>query len=136
MKLACSALLLLLWVAPLEAQNYKAPPGKPPAADVLQAIKDKTDKLGKMIAILRKQGVRDPGLADAEIYHEAAVKIVEHNEFFHTDAGNWTLDVLDRGLLRARFLAAGDAPWALTTGAVSRAYRSRIDGSVQPYGVT
>jgi hypothetical protein len=136
MKRAGTCLLFLLLANPLPAQNYQAPPGKPPAPEVLQAIKDKTDKLGKMIAVLRKQGVRDPGLADAEVYHEAAVKIVEHNEFFHDAAGNWTLEVLDRGMLRARFLAAGEAPWALATGSILRAYRSHLDGSVQPYGVT
>ena len=33
--------------------------------------------------------------------------------------------------------AAGEAPWALATGLpILRAYRSRLDGSVQPYGVT
>ena len=64
------------------------------------------------------------------------MKIVEHNEFFHEAAGNWTLEVLDRGMLRARFLATGEVPWALATGSILRAYRSRLDGSVQPYGVT
>jgi predicted esterase len=136
MRFVGPGLLLLLWFSPLKAQNYQPPPGKPPAPEVLQAIKDRTDKLGKMIAVLRKQGVRDPGLADAEVYHEAAAKIVEHNEFFQAEAGNWTLAVLDRGMLRARFLATGEAPWEVATGSILRAYRSRLDGSVQPYAVT
>src|SRR5205085_10336926 len=81
--------------------------------------------------------VRDPGLAEVEVYLDAARKIVDHNEFFQAEAGNWTLDVLDRGMLRARFLSSGEMPWALTTGyPVARAYRSRLDGSVQPYAVT
>src|SRR5205085_1618075 len=120
MRSVCSA-SLLFWAASLQAQNYKAPPGKRPAPEVLQALKDKTDKLGKLVAVLRKQGVRDPGLADVEVYHEAALKIVAHNEFFHADAGQWTLDVLDRGMLRARFLATGETPWSLATGPVLRA---------------
>jgi predicted esterase len=135
-KVAGAGLLLLWWLPTLAAQSFKAPAGKPPAPVVLQAIKDKSDKLAKMIAVLRKQGVRDPGLADTEVYLEAALKIVEHNEFFQADAGDWTLEVLDRGLLRARFLATGEAPWALATGSVLRGYRSRLDGSVQPYAVT
>jgi hypothetical protein len=136
MRSLTTVFVVLVATELLSAQNYQAPPGKPPAPEVLKAIKDKTDKLGKMVAALRKHGVRDPGLADTEIYHEAAVKIVEHNEFFSADAGAWTLDVLDRGLLRAHLLSAGEAPWALVTGSVARAYRSRLDGSVQPYGVT
>ena len=32
-------------------------------------------------------------------------------------------------------LAAGKAPWTTATGLVVRGYRSKIDGSVQPYGL-
>ena len=46
-------------------------------------------------------------------------------------------EALDRGLLRASQQARGEAPWLNETGqAVVRAYRSRVDGSVQPYAVT
>src|SRR4029077_16752239 len=52
-------------------------------------------------------------------------------------AGAWTLEALDRGLLRARQAGEGSSPWLNQRGhAVVRAYRSRIDGSVQPYAVT
>jgi dienelactone hydrolase len=137
MKSVRTGLLLLVCVSPVQAQNYKAPPGNPPAPEVLKEIKSKTDKLAKMAAVLANQKVRDPGLAEVEVYLEAAKKIVEHNEFFQADAGSWTLEVLDRGMLRARFLSSGEIPWALITGRpVLRAYRSRLDGSVQPYAVT
>jgi predicted esterase len=100
-------------------------------------IKAKTAKLGQAIALLRKQGVRDPGLVDVEVHHRAAQMIVLHQEFFTKDAGAQTLDVLDRGLLRARQLAQGDMPWINAAGFdVVHGYRSRIDGSVQPYSVT
>ena len=46
-------------------------------------------------------------------------------------------EALDRGLLRASQAARGEQPWLGQTGqAVVRAYRSRMDGSVQPYAVT
>jgi dienelactone hydrolase len=135
MRFACITVLLFLGTSPLHAQ--KTPPSKTPSPEVLKAIKDKTDKLAKLVNTLTNQRVRDPGLAEVEVYLEAARKIVEHNEFFQADAGNWTLDVLDRGLLRGRFMAMGEMPWAATTGyPVLRAYRSRLDGSVQPYAVT
>jgi predicted esterase len=136
MRFVATGLLLFLGFWPLAAQNYQPPSSQRPATEILQAIKDKANKLEKMIAVLRKQGVRDPGLADAEVYYEAAAKIVEHNEFFQAGAADWTLAILDRGMLRARFLASGEAPWQLATGPVARAYRSRLDGSVQPYAVT
>lgn len=129
--------LLLLCTGPAHAQKFKAPAVKMPSEEVLKAIAAKTEQLGKMAANLRKQGLRDPGLADVEIYHEAALKIVEHKEFFHADSGAWTLEALDRGILRARFLSTAEMPWAGAVGfPVVRAYRSRIDGTVQPFAVT
>src|SRR5690606_15027368 len=60
-----------------------------------------------------------------------------HGEFYTRDAGKATLDVLDRGLLRAAQQARGESPWIGQTGrSVIRAYRSQVDGSVQPYAVT
>ncbi len=134
-----SAVLALLLATVLAAQDFTLPPGNLPPAVTLKEIKAKTDRLGKAIASLRKQGVRDPALADVEIYHQAAVAIVEHHEFFEKvkDSDLATLAVLDRGMLRAKFLSTGETPWMQALGhAVPRGYRSRIDGSVQPYAVT
>ncbi|MCS7044944.1 MAG: hypothetical protein NZO58_01180 [Gemmataceae bacterium] len=118
-------------------QDFSPPPPVPPTAEELQEIKQKFAKLGKAIAALTFQKVRDPALADVEIYHQAVANILEHGEFYSKDSAAWTLSVLDRGLLRARFLQAGETPWMNSTGhTVVRGYRSRIDGSVQPYAVT
>jgi len=104
---------------------------------VLKAIKQRTEQLDKELRHLRSIGVRDPFLADIEIYHKAVLWIVSHNEFYHKDSGKWALAVLDRGLLRASQQARGEAPWLAQTGhSVARAYRSTVDGSVQPYAVT
>ena len=43
--------------------------------------------------------------------------------------------LLAEGLARAKALADGQAPWTTKSGLVVRGYRSRIDGSVQPYGL-
>ncbi|MBI3280839.1 MAG: prolyl oligopeptidase family serine peptidase, partial [Acidobacteria bacterium] len=74
--------------------------------------------------------------ADAEIYLKAARWILRHPEEFYTSAylAN-TLAMLDAGMARADQLAAGKAPWADQTGRFCRAYRSRVDGSVQPYAL-
>lgn len=119
------------------AQNFAPPAAKSPDDAVLKEINAKTEKLAKLIFELRKQGVRDPQLAEVEIYHKAAVWIVRHGEWYPKDIVDWTQAVLDRGLLRASQAAAGDAPWLSQFGFdVVRAYRSGIDGSVQPYAVT
>jgi dienelactone hydrolase len=118
------------------AQNYAPPPSEAPGEAARKTIADNTSKLGQMVDSLRRQGVRDPYLAEVEIFHKAATWIVRHGEFYHKDAGTWTMEVLDRGLLRAHQLAQGEAPWLQQSGhAVARAYRSRVDGSVQPYAV-
>src|SRR5262245_5063642 len=87
MKTVCTCILILACAAPLWGQDFKSPPGKTPSAETLKAIKEKTDKLAKMVNVLTSLKVRDPGLAEVEIYLEAARKIVEHNEFFQAEAG-------------------------------------------------
>jgi predicted esterase len=119
------------------AQNYAPPPSKPPDDATRQAIDERLAKLNRALATLRQQSIRDPWLAEVDIFRKAAVWMLRHKEFYDTDAGQWTVNALDRGLLRARQLLGGDSPWVHQFGQpVVRAYRSRIDGSVQPYAVT
>jgi hypothetical protein len=119
------------------AQDFAPPPSQAPKEATLAAIRTKTEKLRGAITSLRRQNVRDPWLAELEIYHKAATWIVQHNEFYQPAAADWTLEALDRGLLRARQVAGGETPWVNSRGnPVIRAYRSRVDGSVQPYAVT
>ncbi len=129
--------LALLAVAVVPAQDFQPPPGQAPDAATLKAIREKTTKLAKALQTLRRQGATGPLLADVEVFEQAATAIVRHNEFFHPDAGAWTLEVLDRGLARAKQVTGGKFPWLETTGrTVVRGYRSRIDDSAQPYAVT
>src|SRR5262250_940545 len=134
------------WLSPLTfllaacmaapAQNYDPPNAKPPDKATQEAIASRSRQLGQMLTVMQRQGVRDPVFADVEIYHKAADWIVRHNEFYSDQFGAWTLAVLDRGLLRASQALRGESPWLNQTGAASaRAYRSRVDGSVQPYSV-
>jgi predicted esterase len=119
------------------AQDFAPPPSKPPSEEVLQEIAAKKAKLSKAVQSLRVRNVRDPWLAELEIYHKAATWVVQHDEFYQAQAAEWTLEALDRGLVRARQAAGAETSWVNITGyPVIRAYRSRVDGSVQPYAVT
>jgi hypothetical protein len=124
----------------LPAQDYTPPPSQPPDEATQKAITEAADKLdGALQSLRRRRGVPDEWLVDAEIYHKAAAWITRHNEFYQKDYAAWTRDAVDRGLLRATLLSRGEVPppWLQETGhAVVRAYRSHIDGSVQPYAVT
>jgi predicted esterase len=133
---------LLVVVAPfvaagrLAAQNYESSPSQAPDEATRKVIAQKTAQLGKQLDFMRRQSVREPALANVEIYHKAAVWVVRHNEFFTKTSAADTVRVLDAGLLRAGQLMAGESPWFQQAGQdVVRAYRSRVDGSVQPYAV-
>jgi pimeloyl-ACP methyl ester carboxylesterase len=128
--------VVLLALAPAPAQEFKPPAGKQPSPEVLKQIADKTAQLDRALGKYRG-GESDPLLPEVEIFHQAAVNIVKYREFFQPDAAKWTLEVLDRGLERVQQVEAKNFDWINKPGFTAvRAYRSRIDGSVQPYAVT
>jgi hypothetical protein len=74
-------------------------------------------------------------LPDVQIYHRAVSDALTYQEFFDPQEVTDALTLLAEGRERAAQLAAGQAPWTTATGLVVRGYVSRIDGSVQPYGL-
>lgn len=140
MKSLRFALLLampLVVVTLVWSQQFAPPAAKPPDDDTLKKLAAKMERLDRAGAILRKQNVPDMLVAEVEIYHKAAAWIIRHGEWYSPDAVKWTDEVLDRGLLRASQLSQGESPWLHQVGQdVVRAYRSRVDGSVQPYAIT
>lgn len=119
------------------AQDFRPPPSKKPDAETLKAIVAKAERLARAIGSLKKRGLQDPWLADIEVFYQAASWIVKLDEFFQPESANWALEVLARGLLRAKFASEGEFPWAKARGiSIVRGYRSRIDGSVQPFAVS
>jgi dienelactone hydrolase len=128
---------LCLYASSVKAQNYAPPPVHPPSEAKLNAIAEQTSRLGDQIVALRRLGVTDPVLADVEVFYKAAVWIARHNEFYHANAGDWTLAALRNGFQRAKQASQRQAPWLQPTGqTIVRAHRSTIDRSVQPYAVT
>jgi predicted esterase len=128
---------VLITAAAAGQGNYTPPPTQPPDEATRKAILEGTRRLQEAVVVLQRQGVRDPVLADIEIYHKAAEWLVRHNEFYQKDSAAQVLAALDRGMLRVTQAARGESPWLQQAGtAVVRAYRSRIDNSLQPYAVT
>jgi hypothetical protein len=118
-------------------QNYEPPPANLPSDEAMKQITAKGERLLQALHSLRKQGVADNVLVDVDVYLRAAQNIVQHKEFFAKDSTAWTLAALDRGLLRARLLSGAETPWLFASGqTVARGYRSRIDGTVQPFAVS
>ena len=70
------------------------------------------------------------------IYLKAGEWMLRHpEEFYKPEYSDQLLAVLDRGLARATELESGSPSWPKQKGRLSRAYRSRVDGSLQPYGL-
>ncbi len=70
-----------------------------------------------------------------EIYHKAVAWALKYHEFFNPREFDVAQRLLEDGQRRAEQLRRGEAPWTTATGLVVRGYVSRIDGSVQPYGL-
>jgi pimeloyl-ACP methyl ester carboxylesterase/translation elongation factor EF-1beta len=74
-------------------------------------------------------------LPDVEIYYNAVAYALKYDEFHKEAEIKIAYDLLKQGQERAAALRKGEAPWMQATGLVVRGYRSKIDGSVQPYGL-
>jgi dienelactone hydrolase len=84
---------------------------------------------------LKKDALTRELLPDVQIFHKAVHDAIAYREFFNEKEIPVGRDLLNQGLERARQLAEGQAPWTHQTGLVVRGYVSKIDGSVQPYGL-
>jgi len=74
-------------------------------------------------------------LPDVLIYSEAVRSALEFQEFFDLKEAKTAHELLAEGKQRAVELVAGRAPWTVQSGLVVRGYRSKIDHSIQPYGL-
>lgn len=72
---------------------------------------------------------------DVEIFARAVRDALRHDEFFSPGEVKAAADLLRTGTERADQLLAGEAPWTRQTGLVVRGFRSKLDQTVQPYGL-
>jgi len=97
------------------------------------------DELGRQIESLRGELKARPEalalLPDIAIFHKAIDWALRYNEFFEAKQVGIAKNFLERGKTRADELEAGTPSWLSSTGLVVRGYVSKIDGSVQPYGM-
>ncbi len=116
------------------------PPGAPLAEDVREELRSGADKLGREIESLRAELKGKTGalalLPDIQIYHKAVDWAVRYDEIFNpTNEVPAARALLKQGLERVQQLREGKPAWIGATGLVVRGYVSRLDGSVQPYGL-
>ncbi len=136
--LATVALLLLAPDGERDNQPDNVRPIPPSGVAVPEADKGELEAGLKALAaeIAALAPTVKPDLrADVEIYHKAVRYALQHNEFFNAREIPVAKRLLKNGMERAAALKEGKSPWAQATGLVARGYVSRIDGSVQPYGL-
>jgi Prolyl oligopeptidase family len=127
----------------------KVRPVPPAGVDVPQNVaaelQEGVDALGKEIDNLHKSLAKKPDqlelLPDVQIYYNAVRYALKYKEFYGKNKKDLdrqfdtARDHLKKGKERAEQLKQGKSPWTTATGLVARGYVSKIDGSVQPYGV-
>jgi hypothetical protein len=135
--------LVLRADGPADNQVDKVRPVPPPGVVVpdadRQELEKGVDELARQIVALRDSLEAKPKLLvllpDVQIYEKAVRWALSHNEFFNVREVAVAKKLLGQGMARAELLRDGKAPWDAATGLVVRGYISRIDGSVQPYGL-
>jgi hypothetical protein len=105
-----------------------------PTPEDLQSIKSKQDELNAAIAALKKSGADDDLVVDAEscAWMAGDVSTVPGG-FIDQSYVNRCVTLLNDGLRRAQEIKDGKAAWPQLKGRVNRAYRSKVDGTAQPY---
>jgi hypothetical protein len=95
--------------------------------------------LGKEIESLRESLRSQPDrlalLPDVQIFHKSVDWALRYDEFTDVKQVAQAKQQLALGLSRAQELREGKPSWLSATGLVSRGYQSKIDGSIQPYGM-
>jgi dienelactone hydrolase len=102
----------------------------------LAALQAKIAKLPKEKILAASNSATPIDLtADIAIYAKAVELALRFDEFYKPDHVQLAAKLLDAGQQRAERLAQGNADWTRQRGVLVRGYRSRLDGSAQPYGL-
>ena len=145
MKTVRNSLLCLFFAATTicgePAKKEEVRPIPPPGIQLSDADKAELEQglqeLTKEIDLLAKQ-LKSPQidlLTDVRIYQNAIRYALTYNEFFNVKEVPNAKKLLEFGLERAKQLKEGKPVWATVSGLLPRGYISKIDGSVQPYGM-
>lgn len=140
-----AAALFSAAIAAVAAPVPPPPATRLPPAGIMIAAEDRA-ALTAGVAALRKdidELARQLGAAptlrgflpDVEIFHKAVDWALRYDEFFAPKELAIAREMLQLGHQRCAELRSGRAPWLDATGFVLRGYRSKLDDSIQPYGL-
>lgn len=129
-----TAVLLMALLAGCMAPAQDRPVPPPGVSVPDNDRKDLETGLARLTASIDSLG-KHKLLPDILIFREAVRYSLTYNEFFDAPDIPKAKALLAEGQKRADQLLRGEAPWTRATGLVVRGYVSKIDGSVQPYGL-
>ncbi|MCA9077304.1 MAG: hypothetical protein KDA93_19920 [Planctomycetaceae bacterium] len=113
------------------------PPGIEIPADDRFRLQAQLDELQKQVEALRASDDEfvQSLLPDVEIFSRAVDQALRFNEMFDEADIKRAGMLLEEGSRRADLLAKGKSPWTQQKGLVVRGFRSKLDDTVQPYGL-
>ncbi|MDB6130687.1 MAG: hypothetical protein JWM04_1794 [Verrucomicrobiales bacterium] len=128
---------LLAQNTPAIVKGTLPPPGIVVPDEAKASLRDELESLGKKIESSRNNlAVEESALLpDIEIYAKAVRYALNNNEFYKSNEINTAHRFLKTGANRLAMLESKTPDWITKTGAVVRGYLSKVDGSVQPFGL-
>jgi hypothetical protein len=133
------AVVVMMAAEPAASERRVPPPGIRVPDEARKELKAGAESLARELDSLRVALKARPDklelLADVEIFHKAVDWALRYDEIYRSNEVQSASALLSQGKERAAQLRSGEAPWTSMTGLVVRGYVSRIDGSIQPYGL-
>ncbi|MBL8995171.1 MAG: hypothetical protein JNM63_17625, partial [Spirochaetia bacterium] len=115
------------------------PPGIPIPPDDRKELTEGQESFAAEIAKAKSDLKGKPKLLelmpDVEVFEKALRYALNHNEFFKTNEIAVAKGLLKQGRERLASLRLGNAAWLEGTNLVVRTYVSKLDDSIQPYGL-
>src|SRR3954447_2583524 len=107
----------------------------PPGIKISDADRQQLTTSLKMLERTIEKISSSPLVTDVRVLSEAVKSALRFDEFFKPEEVTKAKELLEAARARAEDLLNGRANWDTATGLVVRGYVSRIDKSIQPYGL-
>jgi pimeloyl-ACP methyl ester carboxylesterase len=133
--------LSTLLALPLRAEDWKPIPRKLPPVGIKipdgkrLELETAIAKMHGRIEKIRERSDVGNLVDDVEIYHKALQYALINDEFYAEKDIPLALSLVGSVNKRLDELEKGEHSWTSQHGALARGYTSRVDGSVQPYGL-
>ncbi|MSR29992.1 MAG: hypothetical protein EXR99_00665 [Gemmataceae bacterium] len=132
-------LLAFVFLLPCNLLLFSQPSPKdsPELEKEIAHIGLKQKNLQSEIEALERLGIDDSLVVEAQVFSKALVWLLKTGDLQQKGIFKKAGEIAAIGSRRVSQLKTGKTPWRLETEKpIARAYRSSVDGSVQPYGIT